>query len=322
MYEQLVLTKNHEETNLSMDTSLSHYQKSNKLFKILQPLSLISTNLQKKHVIVAKARKLLDYVEVVLAPNLMVEHRFRLDTSKISPKYILNPLIRDPDDENFEQVIIKLQKKKGSDVQPNELYLVSKFIKDGYEVVDGQIIKTPTAEPDPDDSDESVKTLMILMKEDEIEDPNEFFIDPSFVCASTAEVERLWSLCTFILQSNRTRMTKDLFEAIVFLRYNAAMWDMDDVAKACREEEDEDDEGSLCDELKDGFALIDIVEGNDDEDYMIVDTDDAKFLWTLEMVKQFEDMEMDSDDNDDDDENANGDGDDKDEVEDSCYEFI
>ena len=46
-----------------------------------------------------------------------------------------------------------------------------------------------------------------------------------YVCGSAAEVERLWSLCKYILTNTRSRMTPNLFEALVFFKVNYDYWD-------------------------------------------------------------------------------------------------
>ena len=46
-----------------------------------------------------------------------------------------------------------------------------------------------------------------------------------YICGSAAEVERLWSLCRYILTNQRSRMTPNLFEVLVFLKVNHDYWD-------------------------------------------------------------------------------------------------
>ena len=46
-----------------------------------------------------------------------------------------------------------------------------------------------------------------------------------FICGCAAEVERLWSICKYILTNVRSRLTPNLFEALVFLKVNHEYWD-------------------------------------------------------------------------------------------------
>ena len=45
------------------------------------------------------------------------------------------------------------------------------------------------------------------------------------IIGSAAEVERLWSIARYILTTSRTKMAPIVFEAILFLRMNRALWD-------------------------------------------------------------------------------------------------
>jgi hypothetical protein len=58
--------------------------------------------------------------------------------------------------------------------------------------------------------------------------------DNSFdhVIGSAAEVERLWSVARYILITSRTKMAPIVFEAILFLRVNCALWDERTVMEA------------------------------------------------------------------------------------------
>ncbi|KAI0565914.1 hypothetical protein FGB62_13g233 [Gracilaria domingensis] len=58
--------------------------------------------------------------------------------------------------------------------------------------------------------------------------------DCSFILGSVAEVERLWSVADNILRNQRMSLTPLLFEAIIFLRINARLWDVHLVRKAYR----------------------------------------------------------------------------------------
>ena len=45
-------------------------------------------------------------------------------------------------------------------------------------------------------------------------------VDCNFVLASNAEVERVWSLAKLALGDTRHSLTPEMFEVIVFLKYN------------------------------------------------------------------------------------------------------
>ena len=50
------------------------------------------------------------------------------------------------------------------------------------------------------------------------------YVDCSFIMGSVAEVERVWSMVKFILSDHRKRMALELFESLLFLRYNERFW--------------------------------------------------------------------------------------------------
>ena len=52
------------------------------------------------------------------------------------------------------------------------------------------------------------------------------------VIGIAAEVERLWSIARYILTTSRTKMAPIIFEAILFLRMNRALWDEKTVMEA------------------------------------------------------------------------------------------
>ena len=58
------------------------------------------------------------------------------------------------------------------------------------------------------------------------------YINVDYICGSAAEVERLWSLCKYILTNTRSRMTPNLFEALFFLKVNHDYWDASSVQLA------------------------------------------------------------------------------------------
>jgi hypothetical protein len=54
----------------------------------------------------------------------------------------------------------------------------------------------------------------------------------NFILASAAEVERLWSIASDIMQTNRRGMSPMLLEALLFLKINRRFWDLNAVRRA------------------------------------------------------------------------------------------
>ncbi|KAI0558591.1 hypothetical protein FGB62_200g011 [Gracilaria domingensis] len=70
---------------------------------------------------------------------------------------------------------------------------------------------------------------------------NSQYRDPRFVLGSVAEVERLWSVADNILRNQRMSFRPLFFEAIIFLRVNSRLWDVNLVRSAyplCRSREE------------------------------------------------------------------------------------
>jgi hypothetical protein len=68
------------------------------------------------------------------------------------------------------------------------------------------------------------------------------YINADFILGSAAEVERLWSTASLILTKSRSSLLPITFEAIIFLSYNRALWNIHDVHDAVQlgNAEDED----------------------------------------------------------------------------------
>ena len=53
-----------------------------------------------------------------------------------------------------------------------------------------------------------------------------------FILGSAAEVERLWSIATNVLTDERKKTTPLMLEALLFLRVNEPLWDVNMVKQA------------------------------------------------------------------------------------------
>jgi hypothetical protein len=88
----------------------------------------------------------------------------------------------------------------------------------------------------PGSPDFESRVNMFLEKKEQVGKTESPYVNCNFVYGSTAEVERLWSTASYILRKQRRRMTPQLFESILFLRYNESLWDIDTVDKAMKED--------------------------------------------------------------------------------------
>ena len=88
-------------------------------------------------------------------------------------------------------------------------------------------------------AEEEVQTLMKKLKEKkrkrkagEFSSKKSEYLNVDFISGSAAEVERLWSICKYILTVNRSGLSPILLEAILFLRINRSFWDIKLVQEA------------------------------------------------------------------------------------------
>ena len=58
------------------------------------------------------------------------------------------------------------------------------------------------------------------------------YINLDFILGSAAEVERLWSMSSYILLNHRLSMPPVMFEALTYLKVNKELWNKTDVIEA------------------------------------------------------------------------------------------
>ena len=58
------------------------------------------------------------------------------------------------------------------------------------------------------------------------------YMNCDFILGSAAEVERLWSIATNVLTDERKKMSPLMLEAVLFLRVNSRLWDVQTVKQA------------------------------------------------------------------------------------------
>lgn len=119
----------------------------------------------------------------------------------------------------FESAIVKIQKGYEESLTKTEQESVSSLL----------------LSPADNDVEESLsRTLTIeerLAKRQRV-CKTSAYINCNFVLGSVAEAERVWSICKYVLSDHRSSLTPQLFEALIYLRYNERFWDPQLVAEA------------------------------------------------------------------------------------------
>lgn len=121
---------------------------------------------------------------------------------------------------NFENGIVKLQSGLASHLTDGERCAIAQ-------------LKEESA-PSSVGVGESASTTMAerLAKRRKIASEASGYMDSRFILGSAAEIERLFSSAKHILTVGRRAMTPQLFEALIYLKYNSRFWNAPLVSKA------------------------------------------------------------------------------------------
>lgn len=85
-----------------------------------------------------------------------------------------------------------------------------------------------------------------------------------YICGSAAEVERLWSICRYVLTQTRSKLTPNFFKTLIFLKINHKYWDITPVTNAY---------DNIKEENKDERTLTKMMD--DDDDWSVDEDGDA-----------------------------------------------
>ncbi len=120
----------------------------------------------------------------------------------------------------FESTIVKIQ-------DGNETSLTTRE----REVVECLKKCTQTRNEEIEDESQSIMASR-LAKPRKICSNGSEYIETSFILGSAAEIERLFSIGKNVLSQNRCALTPQMFEVLLFLRFNDRLWDAQLVAAA------------------------------------------------------------------------------------------
>ena len=71
-----------------------------------------------------------------------------------------------------------------------------------------------------------------LQKQKQQRDNPSGYMNSDFILGSAAEVERLWSIATNVLTDERKKTSPLMLEAVLFVRINSRLWDVQTVKQA------------------------------------------------------------------------------------------
>ena len=90
------------------------------------------------------------------------------------------------------------------------------------------------------------------------------YLNVDYICGSAAEVERLWSICKYVITTNRSSLTPILLEALLFLRVNRSFWDLRLVQEAHANAINDSRNARLAKDIADDDAFLEDEIQNED----------------------------------------------------------
>lgn len=238
IHQELIKVYEHPETRLRMNTSDEHLEVVEKSLSTMKYLQCVTKLLQSKEMTLSTGWRLLDELKSSVLPVLESIDDFYFNNKRITFDYRINPLMRKAH-YLFASAILKLQRGLEDDLTPEETPLVSKLHmnhKNNRELYASRQHQDTHSSSNPSNFSHQDDLLMEKLHDAFVrsDDVSRSYIPCAFIGCSTAHVERLWSTCNLILTNNRASLSIEMFEALIFLRYNRDMWGMDEVLEACR----------------------------------------------------------------------------------------
>eukprot|EP00171_Calliarthron_tuberculosum_P023317 IDg23317t1 len=200
IHDELIVASQNEESDIPIDCSVQFANKTVKYCSMLKEINHVTKRLQTRAYTLASCRADLDtLIEVVSQAKNNPMSPFY--GCRLGEKYISNTssIVAD---KYFEMGVVKIQMGKSIELTGRE---------------------KSTA----------------FAKKRKMENTGDEYVNCDFILGSIAEVERLWSVSKHILCVQRRGMTPQMFEALLFLKFNERLWDDQLVAQAFGESRSE-----------------------------------------------------------------------------------
>lgn len=241
------------ETNMRMDVSDTFYGTVNKVLRVFRPIYVATKALQEKHLTLSKGTDITDYLVEISNKSQDQQDNYKLPTERLINDAAVNNLI-EQQDVHFESAVVKLQKKLPHTMTELEKPTVQKLhvshgnnkqiierLHDRNNNTNNTEARTIAIERErqrlqeeisDEDSDNDVEGLYKLISLQNCDAREEEYLPCDFIGCSTADVERLWSVCNMVYNNNNANMGYELFETIMILRFNREKWGFDEVMEA------------------------------------------------------------------------------------------
>lgn len=247
MYHVICHVHAHPDIDLGLDTSPEFLASVRHVIRLLRPIQYVTQMMQEQNMSLSRCRSLCWALRNEVFPMLAREENFHIDSTRLTTNHEMNPLIRREYNTDFQNAIVKLQREQPDDLTPNEARTVEKLeIPEDQRTIPQQNSRRVRARralnrdnalvigDDEDEDDEHTMNMRFL--EDIYNMPERQagrnYHDCSFVTGSDAEIERLFLGTSNIQTQNRASLNRNTFDAIMFLRENKSLWNIEDVANA------------------------------------------------------------------------------------------
>ena len=223
IYEEIVQASQEDNASIEISEAAS-IAKARKVRNMLAEINVVTVALQESMVSLAQGRRYLDeLIRQVNKGKLVKTHALYQCKLKLQKSALVSNLAPN---HVFESGVIKIQSGNWEDLTPEEEEECSILLK---EVEDQPFNDTATSES-PIKMQDRIKRIKLASKQSETK-TNPYY-DLSFLFASAAEVERLWSKALYIFVQQRRRMHPQLLEGLLYLKENRRFWDKSTVLDA------------------------------------------------------------------------------------------
>ena len=218
IYEDIIKASHHDHSSIDI-TELAPIARAKKVQSMLAEIDAVTKALQESKLPLAHGRKYLDDLSRQVHRNknnpthALFECKLSLKKSalmsQLAPHHV------------FESGVIKIQSGNWEGLTPEEEEACTRLLKNGG--TDEEILETPSDSPVK--MSDRIKRMRSTALQGSNESRTSPYHDLSFLYASAAEVERLWSKALYIFVQQRRKMHPRMLETLLYLKENRRLWD-------------------------------------------------------------------------------------------------
>lgn len=176
-------------------------------------INKVTKKIQEQGIRLAKGRAMLNGLIQLVSQqkNCANTDQSPLGGCRLGTQYIsaTSAIVSDP---HFESGVVKIQQRRTHTMTAEERDACQGLL---HELDENHHVAQRIA---PDGIEDILNAGDDSSREDE-------YINCDFILASTAEVERLWSLAKYVLTDQRSRLEPVFFKSLLFLKENRGFWD-------------------------------------------------------------------------------------------------